>query len=225
MNDRATHSRTGPRRRSAATGIGAGLIPLLLALAAGPGAAQQALETTTFESNQLRYAVALPSGCRHEEGPGTVDAICAADLDPEKSAAASNATALVLGVAAEALAADGDTSVDGLRQRHGEAGFKEELPEAVCGEADKARVKIEGFKEAVEEGRLVYAAEVVCAPIKFLQIGERRAAVRQVVAPDIRYRLAARAPAEDFGKQRPVIDAFLASFRALPADGGPVAGK
>jgi hypothetical protein len=219
------HRRTGPRRRIAATGIGAGLIPLLLALAAGPGAAQQSPETTTFENSQLRYAVAMPAGCRHEEGPGTVDAICATDLDPERSAAVSNATALVLSLAAEALAAEGDTSVDGLRQRHGEAGFKEELPEAVCGESDKARVKIDGFKETVEEGRLVYAAEVVCAPIKFLQIGERRAAARQVVGPDVRYRLVARAPAEDFGKQRAVIDAFFASFRALPAAGGPVAGK
>ena len=223
------HRRTGPRRRIAATGMAAGLIPLLLALAAGPGAAQQAAETnnstTTFESSQFRYVVTLPSGCRHEEGPGTIDAICAADLDAERGAAAGNATALALGVAAEALAAEGDSSVDGLRQRHGEAGFREELPEAVCGETDKARVKIEGFKESVEEGRLVYAAEVVCAPVKFLQIGERRAAVRQVIAPDIRYRLVARAPTEDFGKQRATIAAFFASFRALPGAGGPMAGK
>jgi len=226
--------RTGPRRRIAATSMGVGLIPLLLALAANPGAAQQAPESTTlsttlsttFESSQFPYVVALPNGCRREEGPGTVDAICAADLDPERSAAVSNAAALVLSVAAEALAAaEGDTSVEGLRQRHGEAGFREELPEAVCGESDKARVKIESFKETVEEGRLVYAAQVVCAPIKFLQIGERRATVHQVIAPDIRYRLVARAPTEDFGKQRAAIDAFFASFRALPAAGAPIAGK
>ncbi len=215
---------TGPRPRAAIC-IAAGLIPLLLALAAGPGAAQQAPETTTFESRELRYAVALPSGCRHEEGPGTVDAVCATDFDAEKSAVAGNAAALVLGVAAEGVAPESDTSVDGLRQRHGEAGFKEELPEAVCGESDKARVKIEGFKETVEEGRLVYTASVICAPIKFLQIGERRAAVRHVMAPDMRYRLVARALTEDFEKQRATIDSFFASFRALPAVSAPVAGK
>jgi hypothetical protein len=224
MKGRIDHRRTG-RRSRAATGIAAGLIPLLLAMAAGQGAAQQAPETTTFESSEFRYAVAVPSGCRHEEGPGTVDAVCSADFDAEKSATVSNATALVLGVTAEALAPETDTSVDGLRQRHGEAAFKDELPEAVCGESDKARVKVEGFKEAVEEGRLVYTATVVCAPIKFLQIGGRRAAVRQVMAPDMRYRLVARALTEDFEKQRGTVDAFFASFRALPAVGAPIAGK
>jgi hypothetical protein len=221
MRECADSCRRGPRRGAAI----AGLIALALALAAGPGTAQQAPETATFENGQLRFAVALPSGCRHEEGPGTVDAICSDDFDAERSALASNATALTLGVAAEALAADADTSVDGLRQRHTEAAFREELPEAVCGESDKARAKIEGFKESVEDGRLVYAANVVCARIKFLQIGERRAAVRQIVAPDMRYRLVARAAAEDFDKQRSVIDAFFASFRALPAASAPVAGK
>jgi hypothetical protein len=201
------------------------LVALLAALSAGPGAAQQAPETTTFENGEYRYVVALPTGCRHEQGPGTVDAICAADLDAERSAVASNVTALVLGVTAEALAPEGETSVDGLRQRHGEAAFRDELPEAVCGESDKGRVKIEGFKETVAEGRLVYAADVVCAPVRFLQIGERRAAVRQVMAPDTRYRLLARATTEDFDRQRTVIDAFFASFRALPAAGAPVAGK
>jgi len=209
----------------AAAGITAGLLPLLLALAAGPGAAQQAPETTTIESAQYRYIVAVPTACRNEEGPGTVDAICSIDLDSEKSAAAKNDTALVLSVAVETLGTEGDTSVDGLRQRYGEASFRDELPEAVCGESDKARVKIEGFKETVEDGRLVYAASVVCAPIKFLQIGERRAEVRHVIAPDLRYRLVARAPTESFDKQRTAIAGFFASFRALPAAGAPIAGK
>jgi hypothetical protein len=217
------HSRTAPRWRIARAGAAAGVIPLLLA--AGPGFAQQAPETATFESSQYRYAVALPTGCRREEGPGTVDAICSADLDSERSASASNDKGLVLSVAAETLAPEGDTSVDGLRQRHGETAFREELPEAVCGESDKARVRVEGFKETVEEGRLVYSASVVCAPVKFLQIGERRATVRHVMGPDMRYRLVARAPTEDFEKQRAAIDAFLASFRALPAAGAPIAGK
>ncbi len=229
MKERIGHRR-GRRRAGphpATSGIATGVLQLLLllAFAAGPGAAQQVPEAATFQSSQVRYVASLPSGCRHEEGPGTVDAICAPDFDAEKSAVASTATALVLSVSAEALPPAGDTSVDGLRQRHGEAGFKEELPEAVCGESDRARVKIGGFKATAEDGRLVYAASVVCAPIRFLQIGERRAAVRHVMAPDMRYRLVARAPTDEFEKQRAVIDAFFAGFRALPVTSTPVAGK
>jgi hypothetical protein len=234
MRGRADRHRAESSAAAGSTALVAGLIPLLgplllgpllLGLSAGPGAAQSPPETTVFESGQYRYMVALPTGCRHEEGPGTVDGVCAADLDAERSAVASRAAALVLGVAAEALAPEGDASVDGLRQHHGEAAFREELPEAVCGESDKGRVKIDGFKETVEEGRLVYAADVVCAPVRFLQIGERRAAVRQVMVPGMRYRLVARAATEDFDRQRATIDAFFASFRALPAAGAPVAGK
>ena len=226
MRKRAMHRRTGPRRTMGSAGIAIGVMPLLLALSANPGAAQQASpETIAFESSEFRYVVALPTGCRQEEGPGTLDAICAADLDADRSAAASNDTALVLSVAAEALNVDGDTSVDALRQRHSETAFREELPEAVCGESDKARVRIEGFKETVEDGRLVYSASVVCAPVKFLRIPERRAAVRHVIAPGMRYRLVARSPTEDFDKQRATVDAFLASFRVLPAAAAPVAGK
>jgi hypothetical protein len=229
MMGRIAHRRSRQRagRHSRAADIATGVVPflLLLAFAAAPGATQQAPEAATFQSSQFRYVASLPSGCRHEEGPGTVDAICAPDFDAGKSAVASAATALVLSVSAEALSPAGDTSVDGLRQRHGEAGFKEELPEAVCGESDRARVKIGGFKATVEEGRLVYAASVVCAPIRFLQIGERRAAVRYVMAPDMRYRLVARAPSDEFEKRRAIIDGFFAGFRALPVTSTPVAGK
>jgi hypothetical protein len=63
----------------------------------------------------------------------------------------------------------------------------------------------------------VYTAEVVCAEVKFLQIGERRALVRHVIAAGGRYRLVARALAEDFDRQRETIEAFFASFRVLPA--------
>jgi hypothetical protein len=202
-------------RRAASLGV------LLMALAPSPAAAQAPNEAAAFESSQFRYEVALPAGCRHEEGPGTVDAICAPDFDPEKSAVAGKATALVLGVAAEAIATDGDTTIPGLQQRFGAATFKEELPEAVCGESDKTRVKIENLNEAVEDTRLVLSADVVCAPVKFLRIGERRASVRHVIAPDIRYRLLVRAPGEDYEKQRAAIDAFFASFRVHPTEKQP----
>ncbi|HEY1244946.1 MAG TPA: hypothetical protein VGF29_08950 [Hyphomicrobiaceae bacterium] len=201
-----------------AAGVAAGLVPGLTALAAPPATAQAAAETTPFESREFHYAVALPAGCRHEEGPGTVDTICAPDFDPAKSARASRAAALVLSVAAEPTGGEGDASIGALQERYSEAAFKEELPEAVCGESDKTRVKIENFSEIVDGPRLVYTAEVVCAPVRFLQIGERRAAVRYVLAPDLRYRLTARAQEEDFDKQRGTIDAFLASFRVLPGE-------
>jgi hypothetical protein len=191
---------------------------VLLALAGGAAVAQTPGETTAFASGRFRYEVALPNGCRHDQGPGTVDAICSMDFDLEKSSVANNATALVLGVAAEPVAVEGDTSVAGLQQRFGEAAFKSELPEAVCGESDEARVRIENVKETVENARLVYNADIVCAAVKFLQIGERRAQVRYVIAPGVRYRLVARAPAEEFEQQRGTIAAFFASFRVLPPE-------
>jgi hypothetical protein len=42
--------------------------------------------------------------------------------------------------------------------------------------------------------------------------------VRYVLTPDVRYRVMARAQAEDFDNQRGTIDAFLASFRVLPGE-------
>ena len=38
-----------------------------------------------------------------------------------------------------------------LAQGYGEAAFREELPEAVCGESDKGRVKIDNVKQALED--------------------------------------------------------------------------
>jgi hypothetical protein len=196
--------------------IGLGLASLGLAVAtlwAAPLNAQTQGEAATFEGKAHRYTIALPAGCRHEEGPGTIDAICAPDFDPEKSAVAKAAGALVLAVAAESLEGTGDTSVGTLLERYTEPGFKEELPEAICGEQDKARVKIENLSQSVEGASLVYTADVICAEIKFLQISARYARVRHVIGPDAVYRLVARAPVEEFEKQRATIDAFFASFR------------
>ncbi|MBO0766032.1 MAG: hypothetical protein J2P50_15795, partial [Hyphomicrobiaceae bacterium] len=82
-----------------------------MALAAPPAAAQAAAQTAPFENKDFHYAVALPAGCRQEEGPGTIDMVCAPDFDAEKSAVVSNAAALVLSVAAEPAATEGDTSI------------------------------------------------------------------------------------------------------------------
>ena len=63
-----------------AAGVAAGLVSVLAALAAPPVAAQAGAGTAPFESKEFHYAVALPAGCRHEEGPGTIDTICAPDF-------------------------------------------------------------------------------------------------------------------------------------------------
>ncbi len=194
-----------------------GLVLLLVALAARIAAAQAPApaENKTLENSQFRFAVSLPAGCRHDEGPGTIDAVCAEELDPEKSAKASAGSSLLLAVAAETVAGDAGKTPGELQLRYGETAFRDELPEVVCGESDKARVKISNVTEAVEETSVVYTAEVVCQEVRFLQLGERRALVRHVIAPDARYRLVARALAADFEKQRATIDAFFASFRVL----------
>jgi hypothetical protein len=192
------------------------LLAALLANAA-PAQAPAPAETKTFENGRFRFAVALPEGCRHDEGPGTIDAVCAPELDPEESARASAAASLLLSVAADRVAEDAGKTPAELQSRYGGAAFRDELPEAVCGEADKARVKIGNVKEAVEETQLVLTAEVVCGEVRFLQLGERRALVRHVIGPEVRYRLLARTLAGDFDQQRSTIEAFLASFRVLAA--------
>ena len=155
-------------------------------------------------------------GAGLEEGPGTIDAVCSADLDPERSAVANSARALLLEVGAEAVADGAAKTVSELAQGYGEVSFKEELPESICGESDKARVKIDNVKQVLEDARVVYTADVVCAEVKFLQIGVRRASVRFLIAPDVRYRLVARAPSEDYESQKATIEAFFSSFRVLP---------
>ena len=200
--------------RPAARLSGAAGLALIAAFAAG--AANAAADTKSFESPQFRYGVALPTGCRHDEGPGTLDAICSADLDPEKSSEVSAATALVLEVGVEPVPADGGAAPSDLAQRYGETQFKEELAETVCGETDRAKVKIDAAKQVLEEARVVYTAGVLCPEIKFLGLGERRALVRFLITPGMRYRMMARALKDDFEKRKETVDAFFASFRVLP---------
>ncbi len=185
---------------------------VLPALAQTTPAAMQA-----FENPKFHYAVSLPSGCRHDEGPGTLEAVCSPEFDAEKSATASAAASVVLEVATETVAEDADKPAAELAQRYSEAQFKEELPEGVCGESDRARVKIDNVKQVLEDARVVYTADVVCSEIKFLGLGERQAVVQFLITPGLRYRLMARALKEDFEQKKPSIDAFLASFRVTTA--------
>jgi hypothetical protein len=190
---------------------------LVVAFTTLPAASQAAGDMKTFANAQYGLAVSLPSGCRYDEGPGTIDAICSPGLDSEKSTTIDKLSAFVLQVSAEAAPPeDAGKTANELAQRYGEAVFKAELPEAVCGESDTGRVKVADVKSILEETRVVYTADVTCSEVKFLQVGERRAAVNYMIAPDARYRLVARALAEDFEKHRSVIDAFFASFRVGP---------
>lgn len=198
------------------------MIAAIAALSAAAFAAQLVAEASTaartFASEQYRYSVALPDGCRYEEGPGTVDAVCAADFDSERSAWAESATALVMEVGAEALAGNPSRTPSELAQSYSEAAFREELPQAVCGEAEPSRARVQNTRHTVEGNQVVYTADVICAEVKFLQIAERRASVRYVIRPDTQYRLIARAPIEAFEKHKSAIAAFFDSFRILAAE-------
>jgi hypothetical protein len=179
-----------------------------------PAASQTAGEMKTFENAQYKFSVALPAGCHHNEGPGTVDAICSDDLDPERSATASKLNALVLQVSAETLTGDASRGPGELAQDYPEAAFKAELPEAVCGEAIAERAKVENVKSALEAQQVVYTADIGCAEVRFLRVARRKATVRYLVGPAARYRLMARAAADDFERHKAVIDGFFASFNA-----------
>jgi hypothetical protein len=206
-----------PLMRTVLAGLIAAGTAALVIVPAVHVAAQASAATKTFANERYHYAVALPAGCRHEEGPGTVDAVCAADFDPERSAQANSATALVMEVGAEIVAGDAGRTASELAQRYDEAAFRQEVPQAVCGESDASRARINNVKQTLEETRVAYTADVICAEVRFLQIAERRASVRYLIAPDARYRLVARAPIEEFEKQKPAIEAFFESFRMLPA--------
>jgi hypothetical protein len=174
--------------------------------------------TLAFENPKFHYTVSLPTGCRHDEGPGTLEAVCSPEFDAEKSATASAAASVVLEVATEVVADDAGKPPAELAQRYSEAQFKAELPEAICGESDRARVKIDNIRQVLEDARVVYTADVVCSEIKFLGLGERQAVVQFLITPGLRYRLMARALKEDFDQTKPSIDAFLASFRVTSAN-------
>jgi hypothetical protein len=187
-------------------------------LCALPAFAQTApVPTKAFDNAKFQYVVSLPLGCRHDEGPGTLEAVCSPGFDPEKSATASAAASIVLEVSAEVVAGDTGKTPAELAQGYTEAQFKAELPESVCGESDRARVKIDNVSQVLEDARVVYRANVACSEIKFLSLGERQAVVQYLITPGLRYRLMARAPQEDFEQKKASIDAFLASFRLTSA--------
>lgn len=178
-----------------------------------PASAQTPPPTVAYESAQSRYAVTLPAGCRQDEGPGTLDAVCAPDFDAERSAKAPVALSLVLEVTAERLAKDGASPASAPYTAQD---FRDELADTICSVADRNKVKIENVEQKGEADAIVFSALVTCPEMKFLGYPERRASARTIATPDMRYRLFGRATSDQFEPNKQVIESFLSSFRVLP---------
>jgi hypothetical protein len=188
------------------TRVSVGVLVVWAALGVGPVFAQSPTPTTPYKSLDLKYEIALPIACRHVEGPGTLEAICASDLDSEAGKEIPAAGAFLLEIDAEQVPADA--------KPYTEANFREELPEAVCGGGDAGRVTISAVAETKHGTDRVLTADVVCPAIKFLGLPARSAQVRYVIAAGFRYRLMARAPTETLDKLRPIAVAFFNSFKS-----------
>lgn len=185
-----------------------GLLAAALALGlAAPAAAQTgAPAMRPFESVELRYAVMLPTDCRHEEGPGTLEAICTPDLDARRAAELPSAGAFVLEVDGEDVPADAKV--------YDAAAFQDELAENVCGESDATKVAVRNVAQSALGGAQMFTATVVCPEIKFLGLPVRNAEVRTLAYPRYRYRLMSRWPGEATPGVRSATAAFFSSFRS-----------
>jgi hypothetical protein len=157
----------------------------------------------TFENSELKYRIELPDQCRHIDGPGTFEAVCAPDLDAKASADIAAAAALLLEIDAEAVPSDA--------KAYSLAEFRDELPDAVCGESDAA--KVTSATATIAARAATDSAVIACPAIGFLGLPERTAEARYVITPGLRYRLMARVPKGDVAKAKPAMDAFFASFK------------
>ncbi len=165
-----------------------------------------AAKPRTIDSTDLKYSVTVPGECRVEEGPGTLEAVCSADLDEAKSVELPAATAVLLEVDAERVPADAAT--------YGETEFRREAPEAVCGDSDNIKVKLADVKVAKDGATTTFTASITCPEIKFLGLGERQAKVHYVMTPSLRYRLMGRSMSTDAAAAKATIDSFLQSFKS-----------
>lgn len=175
---------------------------LLAALVASPVALAAG---KVFVSKDLKYRIELPETCRHNEGPGTLEAVCAPSLDAKASADIAAAAALLLEIDAEAVPNDA--------KPYGLAEFRDELADAVCGESDNSKVTLTDVGDSKAGSTTTFRAMIACPAIGFLGLPERSAEARYVIAPGMRYRLMARVPVGDLAKAKPAMDAFFASFK------------
>lgn len=169
---------------------------------AGPLAAK----SRAVDNAELKYSITVPAECRVEEGPGTMEAICSPDLDEAKSIELPAATSLLLEIDAERVPADASA--------YGEAEFRREAPEAVCGDGDNNKVKMTDVKVAKDGAASTFTANITCPEIKFLGLAERTAKVQYVMTPSLRYRLMGRSLSSDAIAAKATIDSFLQSFKS-----------
>lgn len=174
-------------------------------------ATENAMATPTkiYEDAELGFVIALPIPCRHVQGPGTLEAICAPDLDPMKSADVQAAGALLFELDAEIAPADA--------QPYTQADFRAELPDSICGTSDAASVKLDAVTEIREGDTQRLTARVTCPDVKFLGLPVRQAEARTIIVGRHRYRLFARHPSEDAAAAAPLAKAFFDSFVVRPA--------
>lgn len=159
-----------------------------------------------YANADLKFSVTIPDDCAVEETTGTLEAICAPDRDPSKTTETPKARAVFLEIDAEHVPLDA--------KPYGEAEFRADIPDAVCGAGDAAEVKIENVVEAPAGTSRVFTATVVCPAIAFLGLEERRAAVRYVIGSKMRYRLMYRAPSVAHEKNAAAGKAFFDSFKS-----------
>ena len=135
-------------------------------------AAQTAGVTATFEGKPHRYTVTLPAGCRHEEGPG--HGRC--DLRTRfrrreerghqrdrRSAAGGGGRVARQRRTTRALPA----SCSATPRRASRRSCPRPFAARQTGRGSRSRIS----SQSVEDRRVVYTADVVCAEVRFLQIG------------------------------------------------------
>ena len=175
----------------------------------GPGDAARPRPSRTAE---YRYSVALPAGCRHDEGPGTLDAICSAEFDPEKSATASAASALVLEVAAR------PSPTMPARPGRARAALRRGAVQGGAARSDlrgvRPRPRQDRQRQAGSEGDASRRTRPTSPAPRSSSWGWASGApsVQFLITPGLRYRLMARAPKEDFEQRKEADRRVLREF-------------
>ena len=158
------------------------------------------------------------AGCRHEEGPGTLEAVCSPEFDAEKSATASAAAP------ACSRSRRDRPDDDGKRRRRARAALRRG---AVQGGAARGRVRGDRPRPRQDRQRQAGSRRRAsrvhgrCRLLRDQVPGARRAAglVRFLITPGLRYRLMARALKEDFEQKKPPSTPSSRVSASLPRGG------
>ncbi|HRK17409.1 MAG TPA: hypothetical protein PK970_00500 [Hyphomicrobiaceae bacterium] len=178
---------------------------LLALLVAGSALIATRALARDIVNTDLRYSVAIPDTCSVEQTTGTIEAVCATAPSAAGKPASQKAASFFLELDAEIVPPDA--------RPYGDAEFRADIPDAVCGAGEPADVRIDNVAETPVGSARVFTASVVCPAIPFLGLEQRRAAVRYVIAQKMRYRLMYRAPVSMYDTHAATGRAFLASFK------------